>query len=70
MKPYRFRPISQVSDKRISVTDARTQLCMLLVNALSLDGFTAESLARQYRVPEAECRQRLAAARAKRERLL
>lgn len=66
----RFQPPRRASDKVITVTDARVQLTMLLVNARDISGFNVDDLARRYRVPRGEIEKRLTEERARRERLL
>lgn len=47
----------KIPEKRLNVTQAKAQLSVLLIGCTDerLGGFTAEQLARQYRVKEAEC---------------
>lgn len=50
-------------DKQITGAQALVSLKMMLVNARNLDQFTAESLARMYRVPIKDCEYHLTIAR-------
>lgn len=61
-----MRMRKNAKDSAVTIATARMQLTSMLANARTLEGLTAESLARSYRVPVKEIDYMLTIARQKR----
>lgn len=56
---YQRRPTQKADDRTVTVEQARAQFVLMLTSARSIDHFTADGLARMYKVPRREIEQRL-----------